>query len=348
MIRWNNDYNHGAHPAVLDALRRTNGESYGGYGLDEWCRKAADEIRKYLGGSGAAANAEIHFLTGGTQANLTMIAAALRPYQSVICADFGHINVHETGAVENTGHKIQQVKGKNGKISAEQIASEAELYRSSGIKEHITQPKMVFLSFPTEYGMIYSGQELSDISDVCREYGLYLYIDGARMGYGLGSCKCDVTLADVAALADAFYIGGTKCGALLGEAMVIMNNELKSHFRSYIKQNGGMIAKGWLLGLQFYTLFENGLYFSITKQADEKAMEIREAFEKKGVPLYMESDTNQQFVLLTGEQMKKLEKKHIFEYQFQTEELRHCVRFCTSWSTRQEEVEELKRDIDAM
>lgn len=348
MIRWNNDYNHGAHPAVLDALQKTNGESYGGYGLDEWCRKAADLIRTHLGNSPAAAKAEVHFLPGGTQANFTVIAAALRPYQSVICGDFGHINVHETGAVENTGHKIQQLKGEKGKISAAQIAAEAELYCVSGTKEHITQPKLVYLSFPTEYGMIYSRKELQDIAHVCHKYGLYLYIDGARMGYGLGSCQCDLTLADIAELSDVFYIGGTKCGTLLGEAVVILNDALKEHFRSYIKQNGGMVAKGWILGLQFYALLKDGLYFTITKQADEMAMEIRDAFEKKGIPLYMESYTNQQFVILTEEQKRALEEKHIFEYQCRMEDGRHCVRFCTSWSTRQEEVRELIKDIAAL
>ncbi|MBR3881622.1 MAG: aminotransferase class I/II-fold pyridoxal phosphate-dependent enzyme [Mailhella sp.] len=289
MIRWNNDYNHGAHPAILAALQNTNENSYGGYGLDEWCERARQMILSHLGG----ADAEVHFLLGGTQANFTVINAALRPYQGVICADSGHIHVHETGAIEHGGHKIHVLKGENGKLSAAAIAAEAEAFRISGVQEHITQPKLVYISFPTEFGTIYSKQELEDIAAVCREYRLYLFVDGARMGYGLGAEGCDVTLADLARLADAFYIGGTKCGALMGEAVVLVNDDLKDHFRSYIKQNGGMLAKGWLLGLQFATLFENDLYFDITRQAVKDAMRIRNAFLEKGIPLFMESPTNQ-------------------------------------------------------
>lgn len=343
MIRWNNDYNHGAHPAVLEAFARTNEDSYGGYGLDEWCERASERIKDYLGKK----DADIHFMVGGTQVNYTVIAAALRPYQGVISADSGHIHVHETGAVENTGHKIHAVKGENGKLSAESIAAEAENYRTSGVKEHITQPKMVYISFPTEYGTIYSKKELQEISDVCRKYDLYLMIDGARMGYGLGADANDLKLSDLAALADVFYIGGTKCGTMMGEAVVITNETLKDHFRSYMKQNGGMLAKGWTLGLQFYTLFEEGLYFEITAQADKYAMQIRDAFEKKGIDSYIDSPTNQQFVILTDEQKNQLEQKHIFEYQFPVGE-KHCVRFCTSWSTRQEDVDTLKEDIMAL
>lgn len=235
MIRWNNDYTHGAHPAVLNALMETNQHSYCGYGLDEWCERAATEIKAHLGD----VDADIHFLLGGTQVNYTVIDAALRPFQSVISANTGHIHAHETGAVEHTGHKIQAIPGENGKLTPNSIAAEANAYRMSGTKEHITQPKMVFLSFPSEYGTIYSRQELQEIRNVCDEYSLYLFIDGARMGYGLGSEQCDVTLTDLAALADVFYIGGTKCGALFGEALVILRDDLKKDFRSCIKQNGG-------------------------------------------------------------------------------------------------------------
>lgn len=236
MSRWNNDYNHGAHPAVLEAFIKTNQESYGGYGLDEWCERAAEKIKTHLGST----DADIHFMVGGTQVNYTVIAAALRPYQGVISADSGHIHVHETGAVEHTGHKIHVVKGENGKLSAASVEAEAENYRTSGVKEHITQPKMVYISFPTEYGTLYSKKELEEISAVCRKYGLYLMIDGARMGYGLGAKVNDLKLSDLAALADVFYIGGTKCGAMMGEAVVITNNELKDNFRSYMeRRNAG-------------------------------------------------------------------------------------------------------------
>lgn len=341
MIRWNNDYNCGAHPAILQALSDTNDQSYPGYGLDEWCEKAAAEIKKYLQND----HAEIHFMLGGTQANYTVIAAALRPYQGVISAATGHIHVHETGAVENTGHKIHVIPGKQGKLTAEDIAAEAEIYQSSGIKEHITQPKMVYLSYPTEYGTLYSRQELLDIREVCDKYDMYLYIDGARLGYGLGSCACDVTLADLAGVADAFYIGGTKCGALFGEAVVLLHRDLKDHFRSYIKQNGAMLAKGWLLGLQFYTLFKDGLYFEITRHADEAAMKIKTAFESKQIPFFFESNTNQQFVILTNAQMEQIGKKHIFEYEEKLDADHHVVRFCTSWSTKDENADALVTDI---
>lgn len=341
MIRFNNDYNHGAHPAILEALAQTNDISYGGYGLDEWCEKAAQEIKKYLDCPEAA----VHFLVGGTQVNYTMIASVLRPFQSVISACTGHINVHETGAVENTGHKIQALPAVNGKITAQQIADEAEAYRTSDVQEHITQPKLVYLSYPTEYGTLYSRQELEDISAVCKKYGLYLFIDGARMGYGLGSPKADVTLADLARLTDCFYIGGTKCGTLFGEALVITNPALSEDFRSCIKQNGAMLAKGWLLGLQFYTLFHDGLYFEITKKATEAAMQIKEAFAKKGIPAYIESFTNQQFVVVNKEQMEKLAQNYIFEYDAKVDEDHRAIRFCTSWSTKPEEIDALVADI---
>ncbi len=341
MIRFNNDYNRGAHPAVLEALAQTNSESYGGYGIDPWCEKAAEEIRKYLDCPEAA----VHFLVGGTQANFTVISAALRPYQSVISADTGHIHVHETGAVEHCGHKIHALPSRDGKITAAQIAAEAEKYCTSGVQEHITQPKLVYLSFTTEYGTLYSRQELEEISDVCRKYGMYLFIDGARLGYGLGSCMADVTLKDIARVSDAFYCGGTKCGALFGEAVVLTNPELQDHFRSHIKQNGGMLAKGWLLGLQFYVLFKDGLYFEITKKADEFAMQIKKAFEEKEIPFYIESFTNQQFVVLENSQMEKLAQKYVFEFEERLDDNHSCVRFCTSWSTTQEEIDALTADI---
>ena len=344
MIRWNNDYNHGAHPAILKALQDTNGSSYGGYGLDEWCAKAAQDIKAHLGG----ADAEVHFLLGGTQANFTVINAALRPYQGVISTESGHIHAHETGAIEHGGHKIHVLKGVDGKLTAEAVAAEAEAFLESGVKEHITQPKLVYISFPTEFGTVYSKQELEDLAAVCRKYRLYLFVDGARMGYGLAADGGDVTLADVARCADAFYIGGTKCGMLMGEAVVLVNDDLKDHFRSYIKQNGGMLAKGWLLGLQFSTLFENGLYFEITKYAVGEAMRIRDAFRAKGIPFHMESPTNQQFVVLTESQMEQLGQRHIFEYITRVDAERHCVRFCTSWSTLPADTDTLISDIASL
>ena len=344
MLRFNNDYNHGAHPAILEALAATNSEAYAGYGLDPWCEAAAAEIVKYLDES-ERSQANVHFLVGGTQANFTIISAALRPWQSVISADSGHIHVHETGAVEHIGHKIEALPAENGKITAAQVEAVAHGFRVSTVPEHITQPKMVYLSFPTEMGSLYTLQELQDIRTVCDEYGLYLFIDGARMGYGLGSPECDVTLADIARLAHAFYIGGTKCGALFGEAMVIMDAEINDCFRSSIKQNGGMLAKGWLLGLQFHALFKDGLYFDITRRAVAQAMRICDAFAAAGIPFVSVSPTNQQFVALTEQQIAKLGERYIFEYEGDLGNGLHSIRFCTSWNTTDEEVDQLVADI---
>ena len=344
MIRFNNDYNHGAHPDILAALADTNHESYGGYGLDAWCEKGAEEIKKYLDCPEAA----VHFMVGGTQVNYTVIASLLRPFQSVISADTGHIHAHETGAVENSGHKILTLPAKDGKITAAQVAAEAELYRTSDIKEHITQPKMVYVSFPTEYGTTYSRQELEELHCVCKEYGLYLFIDGARLGYGLADPHCDTDIKDIARFSDVFYCGGTKCGALFGEAVVFTDPSLAVDFRSYIKQNGAMLAKGWLLGLQFFTLFKDGLYFDITKKAVEHALRIKEAFAEKGIPSYIESWTNQQFVVLENSVMERLAQNYIFEYELKVDDTHSCVRFCTSWSTTKEEIDALVADIKAL
>lgn len=344
MIRFNNDYNRGAHPAILEALARTNTSSYGGYGQDEWCERAAAAIRAELGG----VDADVHFLVGGTQVNYTVIAAALRPYESIISADTAHIQVHETGAIENSGHKIETVPNVDGKLTAEQVKSLAEAYRTSSIPEHITEPKFVFLSFPSEYGTIYSLAELRELREVCDEYGLYLYVDGARMAYGLGAADNDVTLADLSVLTDAFTIGGTKCGALFGEALVLKNPALRRHFRSYMKQNGALLAKGWLLGLQFATLFEDGRYFELGRRADALAMRLRAACEAKGLPLYMPNSTNQQFIVVTESQREALAKDFIFEGEGAMPDGREIVRFCTSWASTDDELDALCRAIAAL
>ncbi len=344
MIHFNNDYNRVAHPAVMQALAADVGRSHVGYGLDDWCEEGCRLIRQAI----AMPEAEVHFLVGGTQVNYTAISALLRPFQSIICAESGHINVHETGAVEHCGYKIQGLAAENGKITAEQIAGAAELYRLSDIKEHITQPALVYLSYPTEYGTIYSKSELEAIRRVCDEYDLMLYVDGARLAYGLAADDCDLTLPELAQLVDVFYIGGTKCGAMIGEALVFCRPELAANFRSYIKQNGAMLAKGWLLGLQFATLFTDDLYLKIGQRAVAQARQIREAFAGKGILPYIESSTNQQFLVVNEEIMEKLGSKYIYEYQENLGGGRHCIRFCTSWSTEPEEVEELLGDIAAL
>lgn len=342
MIRFNNDYNQGAHPAILQALNETNLNSFAGYGDDEWCEKARLEIQKYLGN----ADADIHFMIGGTQTNYTVITAALRPYQSVISADTGHINAHEAGSIEHTGHKILAAPAVDGKLTAEAIRKIAAKYTDNGSPEYLTEPKLVFLSSPSEYGTVYSRQELEAIHDVCQQYGLYLYLDGARLGYWLASDKCDVTLEDIAKLTDVFYIGGTKCGALLGEALVILNPELKRNFRTCMKQTGGILAKGWLLGLQFYTLFKDGLYFEICKQADELAMQLKAAFRRCHIPLFINSSTNQLFVILSAKQTSELSKEFTFEYDHRIDASHSCVRFCTSWSTTPEMLQKLIYTIE--
>lgn len=340
MIRFNNDYNHGAFESVLKELAATNGTSYAGYGEDEWCAKAESVIKKLVSNEDAL----IKFVPGATQANLVVISAALSPVQSVIAADTGHINCHEAASIENTGHKILELPNTDGKIDARQIAACAAAYYDGGTPEYLTEPKMVYLSFPTEKGTLYSKRELREISEVCKRYGMYLFVDGARMGYGLGSERNDLTLRDFAELCDVFYIGGTKCGALFGEALVITEASLKYRFKAHMKQNGAVLAKGWLMGLQFAFMLQNGEYFERTKRADELAMQIKTAFERKGVPFWVDSFTNQQFVILSDSQKEALAKGYYFEEEG-TVPQGTVVRFCTSWATTQAEVDALVADI---
>lgn len=340
MIRFNNDYNHGAFDSILKELAATNTASYAGYGEDEWCRKAETIIKELI----AKDNALIKFVPGATQANLVVIAAALSPVQSVIAADTGHINCHEAASIENTGHKILELPNTDGKITAKQVAECVSEYYDQDAPEYLTEPKMVYLSFPTEKGTLYSKQELREIHEVCTKYGMYLFVDGARMGYGLGSMKNDLTLKDFAELTDVFYIGGTKCGALFGEALVITAPALKYRFKAYMKQNGAVLAKGWLMGLQFASMLESGEYFEKTKRADELAMQIREAFEAREIPFWVESYTNQQFVILSDRQKNTLAQNYYFEEEGVTQQ-GTVVRFCTSWATTQAEVDALIADI---
>lgn len=340
MIRFNNDYNHGAFESILNELTTTNNTSYAGYGEDAWCGRAEAVIRKLI----AKEDALIKFIPGATQANIVAISAALSPIQSVIAADTGHINCHETASIENTGHKILELPNANGKITAQQIAACAAEYYDGGTPEYLTEPKMVYLSFPTEQGTLYSKQELRDISEVCKKYGMYLFVDGARMGYGLGAENNDLTLEDFAELTDVFYIGGTKCGALFGEALIITETTLKYRFKAYMKQHGAVLAKGWLMGLQFALMLESGEYFEKTKRADELAMQIKRAFGAKSIPFWVDSCTNQQFVILTEQQKETLAQGYYFEEEGTTPQ-GTIVRFCTSWATTQTEVDTLLADI---
>lgn len=340
MIRFNNDYNRGALESILDGLTETNAASYAGYGEDQWCGRAEAVIKKLI----AREDAMIKFVPGATQANIVAIAAALSPVQSVIAADTGHINCHEAASIESTGHKILGLPNTDGKLTSRQIAACAAEYYEGGAPEYLTEPKLVYISFPTEQGTLYSKEELRAISEVCKKYGMYLFVDGARMGYGLGAEDNDLTLKDFAELTDVFYIGGTKCGALFGEALIITEPRLQYRFKAYMKQHGAVLAKGWLMGLQFALMLESGEYFEKTKQADEFAMQIRKAFEAKGIPFWVESFTNQQFVILTEQQKKMLAQGYYFEEEGTTQK-GTVVRFCTSWATSQAEVDALLGDI---
>ena len=344
MIQFQCDYNEGAHPRILECLIQTNLEQTVGYGEDHYCESARNVIKEVCG----RADADVHFLVGGTQANATVISSVLKPYQGVVCAHTGHINVHETGAIEHGGHKVLAIPSKNGKLDADDLLKCIQDHYSEDGPEHTVQPGMVYISFSTETGTIYSLSEIRAIRHVCTEYGLPLFIDGARLGYGLASEGCDVTLKDIADLADVFYIGGTKQGALFGEAVVITNNDLKKDFRYCIKQNGGMLAKGRLLGIQFLTLFEDGLYFRLSEHAVSLALKIRDAFKAKGYPFIADSPSNQQFPILPDEVLEKLGKDFLFSIWQKTDEKHTAVRFCTSWATSPEAVDKLLNAIEAL
>ena len=341
MILFNSDYTEGAHPKIMQRLMETNLEQTVGYGEDEYCETARDAIRKACD----APEADVHFLVGGTQANFTVNSSALRSFQGVLCADSGHINVHETGAVEATGHKVLALPGTDGKINAKQVKEAFELHWKDDAHEHIVQPKMVYISHPTELGTLYTKAELEALHDVCQECGLYLYLDGARMGYGLAAPGTDVTLADVARYCDVFYIGGTKVGALFGEAVVICNPLLKPDFRYCIKQHGGMLAKGRLLGVQFLELFKDGLYYEISKHAIDMAMLLKGGLTKKGYTFFKESVTNQQFIILDDTKLEEITKKYGVTYQERYDESRSVIRLCTSWATKEEDVKAFLEDM---
>lgn len=315
----------------------TNFEQTVGYGEDHYCEAARAAVRKAVGRE----DVDVHFLVGGTQANATVISSILRPYQGVLCATTGHINVHETGAIEHGGHKVLALEAADGLLSAALIREAVEAHYAEDGPEHTVQPGMVYISFSSEVGTVYSLSQLREISAVCREYGLPLFIDGARMGYGLASEGCDVSLSDIAALADVFYLGGTKQGALFGEAVVIVNDALKKDFRYCIKQNGGMLAKGRLLGIQFLTLFEDGLYFQLSEHAVSQAMRIRDAFESKGFGFLVQSPSNQQFPILDNATMERLSSDFLFSFWQKVDDTHTAVRFCTSWATRPEAVDAL-------
>ncbi|MBO6158047.1 MAG: low specificity L-threonine aldolase [Firmicutes bacterium] len=390
MIRFSSDYSEGAHPKILQALIDTNMEQTGGYSEDPYCDRAKELVMKALGAdenakayaygpaetaalaAGASPSSPVvHFLVGGTQTNLTCILACLRPHQGVLCAPTGHINVHETGAIEACGHKVLPLAGIKedslpyrhyGKITAEQIDQAVINHFADGAYEHIVQPGMVYISQPTEYGTMYSLEELTAISDACRRHQLPLFIDGARLGYALGSSVNNVTLKDLCNLADVFYIGGTKVGMLFGEAVVITNPAIAKDFRYLMKQKGGMLAKGRLLGVQFGAAFEPAddaaakglqpmtpslpgafdcLYLQMGRHATRLAQALKKGLKEAGCQLFIDSPTNQQFVVLSDDLAAEIAKDFAFEPFARYDDTRTIVRFCTSWATPEEDVEKL-------
>ena len=340
MISFESDYNNGCHEAILNRLSATNNERATGYGLDDFCNAARDKVRQACG----APDADVFFLVGGTQTNATVIDAMLSGYQGVLSVETGHINVHESGAIEFGGHKVLALPSHDGKMDADELRRWLEAFYADIAYEHMVFPGMVYITFSTEMGTIYSRDELQSISDVCKQYKLPLFIDGARLGYGLMAEGCDVTIQQLAALCDIFYIGGTKCGALCGEAVVFPHGNAPAHFFTIVKQHGALLAKGRLLGIQFDVLMEDGLYFKIARHAVEQAMRLRDAFVAKGYDMYSNSPTNQQFVLLDKETIARLEKDFVFEQWFPVGDKMNC-RFVTSWATRPEDVDAL---IDAL
>lgn len=340
MISFESDYNNGCHEAILNRLSATNNERATGYGLDDFCNAARDKVRQACG----APDADVFFLVGGTQTNATVIDAMLSGYQGVLSVETGHINVHESGAIEFGGHKVLALPSHDGKMDADELRRWLEAFYADIAYEHMVFPGMVYITFSTEMGTIYSRDELQAISDVCKQYKLPLFIDGARLGYGLMAEGCDVTIQQLAALCDVFYIGGTKCGALCGEAVVFPHGNAPAHFFTIVKQHGALLAKGRLLGIQFDVLMEDGLYFKIARHAVEQAMRLRDAFVAKGYDMYSNSSTNQQFVLLDKETIVRLEKDFVFEQWFPVGDKMNC-RFVTSWATRPEDVDAL---IDAL
>lgn len=333
MLHFDSDYMEGMHPQILEAFVATNMEQTTGYGLDEYCVKAREAVRKACD----APEADVHFLVGGTQTNSTVIRALLRPHEGVVAAATGHIAVHESGAIEAGGHKVLTLPHKEGKISAAQVDEYLEWFYADESFEHMVFPAMVYLSLPTEYGTLYSLAELEAMAEVCRKWNLKLFVDGARLGYGLAAAECDVTLADLARLCDAFYIGGTKCGAMFGEA-VVMRKGLVPHFFTIVKQQGALLAKGRMLGIQFLTLFTDNLYLDIARHAVEQAARLKRVFIERGYELYFDSPTNQVFVTLNAEQEKRLRTATTFTEWERLPDDRLVVRLATSWATRPEDI----------
>lgn len=333
MYSFRNDYSEGAYPEILKRLSEENKKQHLGYGEDEICKEAKKRVHQKLKND----ECDIHFLVGGTQTNLTVISSALRPFEAVITVDSGHINVHETGAIEATGHKVIVVKGKNGKITPDGIHQAVKIHTD----EHMVKPKMVYISNATEIGTIYTKKELEEIRKVCDEYKLYLFMDGARLGAALTSSENDLRFEDLCTYCDVFYIGGTKNGALFGEAIVIVSDKLKSDFRYMIKQRGGMLAKGWLIGVQFAELMKDNVYLELADHANKLAQKMQSRLEELGISFFIKTSTNQIFPVLPNEMLEKLSEYIDYQIWEPYDETHTIVRFVTSWATDGKEVEEI-------
>lgn len=338
MIYFDSDYLEGAHLAILAKLTETNLEQTPGYGNDKYCENARAKIK-------AACNcpqAQVYFISGGTQTNATVIDTLLASYQGVIAAQTGHIAAHEAGAVEFCGHKVITLPEHNGKLNAVDVEDYLETFYADESWEHMVIPGAVYISHPTEWGTLYTKQELQKLSEVCHKYDIPLFLDGARLGYGLTSDDTDVTLHDIAQLCDVFYIGGTKVGALLGEAVVITKPNLIPHFFTSIKQHGALLAKGRVLGIQFDVLFTDDLYLKIARNAIDKANKMKEIFKAKQYRFYLETPTNQQFIIMENSKMQELRQKISFSFWAKYDENHTIVRFATSWATTDEAIKELE------
>ena len=338
MISFESDYTQGAHPKILDALVQTNLEKLSGYGDDKYCHSAKQKIKKACG----CPQADVHLLVGGTQTNQIVIASLLKSFEGVVAAKTGHISTHEAGAIELTGHKVLTLPHSEGKISAHDLSDYLEDFYADANHEHAVFPGMVYISHPTEYGTLYTRAELEDISAVCRRFDIPLYMDGARLGYGLMSGDTDLTLEDITRLCDVFYIGGTKVGALCGEAVVFTHNNTPPHFMTFIKQHGALLAKGRLLGIQFDTLFTDNLYFDISRHEIKMADRMRAAFISRGYEFFIRTTTNQIFIVLENSKMKELERSVAFGFWEKKDDSHTVVRFATSWATTDEDIDALE------
>lgn len=339
MLHFENDYNEGVHPELLRAIVSTNEDNQVGYGMDDYTTKAIAKIRQAT----ACPEAQVQFLAGGTQTNQIAIDSLLKSYEGVISADTGHIATHEAGAIEFVGHKVLGLPHTNGKITAGDVKDYLETFYGDGNHEHMVFPGMVYVTHPTEYGTLYTKSELKELAEICSKYEIPLFLDGARLGYGLAAKETDVTLKDIATYCDVFYIGGTKLGAMIGEALVYTKNNMPNHFQAFVKQHGALLAKGRFMGLQFDAFFTDDLYFKIGEHALNLAEQLKKLLKEKGYQFYLESPTNQQFVIIENNQLQELQKTVAVSFWEKYDDNHTVVRFATSWSTTQEDIDALAK-----